>query len=162
MPQSRHSAQTPGRLSEKGTRWYGHLRTVLPFLKETVQAAQSSIPAGYLEDVAGLVNEVLLSPEGNRFNSTLMRYYALIDLLKMTVDQVSRATPGMDAKDIATRLSEQHDIFAAAGRKESFRQTAVELLRQAGFELVSCAHRLLEQSPEVATWYVAGRKPERA
>ena len=42
------------------------------------------------------------------------------------------------------------------------RSTILELLRQAGFELVSCAHRLLEQSPEVATWYVAVRKPERA
>lgn len=42
------------------------------------------------------------------------------------------------------------------------RCTVLKLLRQAGFELVSCAHRLLEQSPEVATWYVAVRKPERA
>ena len=95
------------------------------------EAFQQKLQSATAADVPALVDEVLDSPEGNRFGSTLMRYYALIDLLKMTVDQVSRATPGMDAKDIATRLSEQHDIFAAAGRKESFRETAVELLRQA-------------------------------
>ncbi|MBE5793487.1 MAG: response regulator [Clostridiales bacterium] len=95
------------------------------------EAFQQKLQYATAADVPALVDEVLDSPEGNRFGSTLMRYYALIDLLKMTVDQVSRATPGMDAKDIATRLSEQHDIFAAAGRRESFRQTAVELLRQA-------------------------------
>ncbi len=38
------------------------------------------------------------------------------------------------------------------------RSAILELLRSAGFELVSCAHRLLETSPEVATWYVIARK----
>ena len=95
------------------------------------EAFQQKLLFATAADVPALVDEVLDSPEGNRFGSTLMRYYALIDLLKMTVERVTRATPGMDAKDVATRLSEQHDIFAAAGRKESFRQTAVELLRQA-------------------------------
>jgi len=93
------------------------------FRQKLLQATAADVPA--------LVDEVLESPEGNRFGSTLMRYYALIDLLKMTVEQLSRATPGMDAKDIAARLSEQHDIFAASGRRDTFRQTAVELLRQA-------------------------------
>lgn len=82
-------------------------------------------------EVPALVDEVLESPEGNRFGSTLMRYYALLDLLKMAAAQLSRQTPGTDEKDIAARLSEQHDIFAASGRMDSFRQTAVELLRQA-------------------------------
>jgi len=95
------------------------------------EAFQHKLQFASAADVPALVDEVLDSPEGNRFGSTLMRYYALIDLLKMTVDRVTKATPGTDAKDVATRLSEQHDIFAAAGRKESFRQTAVELLRQA-------------------------------
>lgn len=83
------------------------------------------------KDVPALVDEVLDSPEGNQFSSMLIRYYALIDILKMTVQQIAKATPGVDAKDIATKLSGQHDIFAASGRKDSFRDTAVELLQQA-------------------------------
>ena len=38
------------------------------------------------------------------------------------------------------------------------RNVILDLLRQAGFTVVSCAHRLLETSPEVATWYVTARK----
>ena len=40
------------------------------------------------------------------------------------------------------------------------RQAVLALLKQAGFEIHACAHRLLEDSPEVATWYVVSRKPE--
>lgn len=38
------------------------------------------------------------------------------------------------------------------------RQAIVDLLARAGFEIVSCAHRLLDSSPEVATWYLVARK----
>ena len=98
-----------------------------PFGGEFQQKLQSTAA----RDVPALVDEVLASPEGSRFNSMLMRYYALIDILKMTVEQIARNTPGVDAKDIATKLSGEHDIFAASGRLEDFRQTAVELLQKA-------------------------------
>ena len=39
------------------------------------------------------------------------------------------------------------------------RETVLALLEKAGFEIRSCAHRLLEDSPEVATWYVVAQKP---
>ena len=39
------------------------------------------------------------------------------------------------------------------------RETVLALLEKAGFALHACAHRLLEDSPEVATWYVIARKP---
>ena len=39
------------------------------------------------------------------------------------------------------------------------RQAVLALLEKAGFALHACAHRLLEDSPEVATWYVIARKP---
>ena len=39
------------------------------------------------------------------------------------------------------------------------RQAVLELLRQTGFEIVSYAHRLLEDSPAVATRYIIARKP---
>ena len=38
------------------------------------------------------------------------------------------------------------------------RSAILALLRQAGFTVLSCAHRLLETSPEVATWYVTAQK----
>lgn len=38
------------------------------------------------------------------------------------------------------------------------RQAILALLREAGFVVESCAHRLLEGSPEVATWYLIARK----
>lgn len=83
------------------------------------------------EEVPQLVGDAISSPEGNRFSSTLMRYYALIDLLKMTVEQIAKSQPGLDAKDIATRLSSEHDILAASGDLDAFRQTAIELIRHA-------------------------------
>lgn len=86
---------------------------------------QQKLQYASVEDVPMLVNEVLLSPEGNRFNSMLMHYYALVDILRMTVQQIVKATPALDAKDVATRLSDQHDIMAASSRTDSFRQAAV-------------------------------------
>ncbi|MBQ3485310.1 MAG: helix-turn-helix transcriptional regulator [Clostridia bacterium] len=77
------------------------------------------------------MDEVLSSPEGNRFNSTLMRYYALIDLLKMTAQQAVKASPSLDIKDVAARLSEKHDVMTASGSLPAFRQAAIDLLRQA-------------------------------
>ena len=38
------------------------------------------------------------------------------------------------------------------------REAVLALLRRAGFTVTACAHRLLESSPEVATWYVIARK----
>ena len=39
------------------------------------------------------------------------------------------------------------------------REAVLELLRRAGFEIVKCAHRLLDDGAEVATWYIIARKP---
>ena len=38
------------------------------------------------------------------------------------------------------------------------RGAVLEILRQTGFEVIKCAHRLLDTGPEVATWYVIARK----
>jgi len=94
-------------------------------------AFQQKLQRVSVQEVPQLVNEVLESPEGNRFGSTLMRYYALIDLLKMTVQQIVKASPGVDARDVATRLTSEHDVMTASSHIDSFRQMAVELIRQA-------------------------------
>lgn len=80
------------------------------------------------QDVPDMLDQVLSGPEGGQFDSMLMRYYALIDLMKMAVQITARHTPGADEKDIAARLSGDFDIFAASGDREAFRKTAEGLL----------------------------------
>ena len=46
------------------------------------------------------------------------------------------------------------DIFETVHDRERI----CAMLRGCGFELIQCAHRLLESSPEVATWYVVAKK----
>ncbi len=91
---------------------------------------QQKLQYASVTDVASLVDEIIESPEGNRFGSVLMRYNALVSLLQMTVQQIARTKPGVEARDIATSLSEKYDIFSASGSVDRFRQTAVELLEQ--------------------------------
>ena len=81
--------------------------------------------------VPQLVDEAIDSPEGSRFNSMLMRYYALIDLLRMTVQQAVKASPELDSKDAAPRLSAEYDVMAASGSMPAFRQMAIDLLCRA-------------------------------
>lgn len=82
-------------------------------------------------DVPRLLDEVLLSPAGEQFDSMLMRYNALIALMKISVRMTARQTPDADEKDVAARLSGEFDILSAAGSRESFRQTAQGLLERA-------------------------------
>jgi len=84
-----------------------------------------------LEDVPRLVDNLLQGPSGPQFNSMLMRYNGLIDIFKATVQMISRSTPGVDPKDLATQLSSKHNIFVASGSRELFRATAIQLLEQA-------------------------------
>lgn len=82
-------------------------------------------------EIPTLVDAVLTSPEGSRFNSVMMRYYTLIDLLKMTAQLAVGADPSLDMKDAALRLSSEHDVMAAAGSLAAFRQTMIDLLQKA-------------------------------
>ena len=47
------------------------------------------------------------------------------------------------------------DIFETVHDREAI----CAMLRGCGFQLRRCAHRLLDTSPEVATWYVVAQKP---
>ena len=94
-------------------------------------AFQQKLRAASADDVPWLVDEVLNGPAGNQFNSVLVRYDALMDVFKMAVQLISRATPGVESKDVASQLSGQYDLFAASNRRESFRETAISLLVQA-------------------------------
>ena len=91
------------------------------FRKKLEQATPQEVPT--------LLEEVIASPDYGQFDSTLMRYYGLISLMKISVQIMTRnAGAGSDEKDIAARLSSQYDIFTASGDKESFRKTAEEML----------------------------------
>ena len=83
------------------------------------------------QEVPALLDEVLSGQEGKQFDSMLMRYYALIDLMKMAVQIIARHTPGAEEKDIAARLSGEYDIFSASGDLATFRATAERLLKSA-------------------------------
>ena len=80
------------------------------------------------KDVPGLLKEVFDSPDYGQFDSMLMRYYGLINLMKLSVQIMARNAGGADEKDIAARLSSRYDIFSASGDKETFRKTAEEML----------------------------------
>lgn len=80
------------------------------------------------QEIPQLVDEVIDGPSGSQFASMLMRYYALIDVLKMAVQMIAHVTPALNQKDVAAELSAEFDLFAASGRRESFRQTVIDLL----------------------------------
>ncbi|MBQ6509378.1 MAG: helix-turn-helix domain-containing protein [Flexilinea sp.] len=82
-------------------------------------------------DAEKLLDEVFKSPANEQLNSRLMRYNALIALVKITVQMIARANPDADEKDIAAQLSSQYDILAAAGSKAGFRETAGGLIEKA-------------------------------
>ena len=72
--------------------------------------------------------------------------------------QITRPAP--DRVHLQTRVFEDgvhsftEDIFETVHD----RGTVLALLERAGFEIVSCAHRLLEGGTDVATWYIIVRK----
>ena len=94
------------------------------FGQRIMQAKAAEIPM--------LLDEAMASPECGQFESMLMRYYALIYLMKIAVQIIVRnGRGGTDAKDAAAQLSSQYDIFVASGKKDTFRKTAEELLTAA-------------------------------
>ncbi|MBQ4159157.1 MAG: response regulator [Clostridia bacterium] len=95
------------------------------------EAFQERLTYAETADVPGLVNEVLESPQGNRFNSMLMRYNTLIDLLKMTAEIVKKASSDPDSNAIAAEMIEKHNVIEGATSKESFRETVIALLETA-------------------------------
>ena len=98
-----------------------------PFGEAFRQKLQSAGP----EDAPALIEEALASPEGGQMDSVLMRYNALIGLMRLSVRMMARCSPGADEKEIAARLSGEYDILSAAGSRASFRQAAEGLLRRA-------------------------------
>ena len=108
----------------------------------TVELAQAGSPFGAdfqqklqragAEDVPALLDALLSDPVmSGQFGSTLMRYYALIDLMRIAIAMTAQASPQADPKDIAAALSGEFDLVAASGRMDAFRQTAGALLEKA-------------------------------
>jgi two-component system response regulator YesN len=83
------------------------------------------------EDIPALMETYWSGKDSNKFDSMLYRYYALVDILKAAVQMVETSKPGTDGKDIAVRLSANHDIFSASAGREIFEKEAIELLREA-------------------------------
>ena len=83
------------------------------------------------KDADEFLNEIFQSPADEQFNSRLMRYNALIALVKIAVQMIASANPDVDEKDIAAELSSRFDILNAAGSKAGFRETAKGLVEKA-------------------------------
>lgn len=83
------------------------------------------------QEVQSLLDETLASPEGRQFDSLLMRYNGLVDLMRIAARMMARYAPGEDERDIAARLSGTYDIFVSSGTREGFRQAALGLLTAA-------------------------------
>lgn len=97
-----------------------------PFSESFRQALLHAAP----EDVPALLDSALNGPDGAPFDSLLMRYYALVDLIKLAVQITARRASGVDSKDIAARLSEKYDIFSASCDRQTFYDTAKALLTE--------------------------------
>ena len=98
-----------------------------PFYESFRQKIQNSDA----KDADVILNEIFHSPSGEQFDSRLMRYNALIALVKIAVQMIARAHPEADEKDIAAELSSQYDILKGADSKSGFQNTARDLIQKA-------------------------------
>ncbi len=80
------------------------------------------------DDVGQLLDGIMSSPAGEQLNSRLVRYNALISLVKLSVKIIARNDPNADEKDVTARLSSQFDILKAISGKDIFRRTAERIL----------------------------------
>lgn len=83
------------------------------------------------DDIEGLLDSVLQGEKKDQFASVLMRYYALLGILRSVVQIICSATPSAESRDIAAKLNAEHDIINASGKMETFRDTALALLKKA-------------------------------
>ena len=98
-----------------------------PFGAEFQQKLQFS----NAEEVPELLKEALSAPEADQFDSMMMRYNALISIMKTAIRIMAKARPEADEKELAAQLSGECDILTAAGQKDSFSEAARKLLQKA-------------------------------
>ena len=111
---------------------------------------QQRLERASVQDVPALLDEVLSGPGSDQFDSMLMRYYALIDVMKIAIQWMVRHTPGMDEKDAAAQMSGEYNIFTASGDREAFRKAAEGML-------VSALTARTAAQPEIKYGHVISR-----
>lgn len=82
-------------------------------------------------DLEALLDETLNGPARQQFDSVLMRYYALVGILRIAVDMICAKNRNSNASDVAAQIVAGCDITAASGKRDTFRQTALCLLGKA-------------------------------
>ena len=95
-----------------------------PFGEEFQQKLKHAGP----KDADKLLDELMASPDGQCFGSTMVRYNGLLTLMRLAVQKIARYNPDEDEKDIAAQLSARYDILTASATLEDFRTTAHDLL----------------------------------
>ena len=83
------------------------------------------------EQVPMIVDEIMDSPEGSRFESMLIRYHALLSAIEMGA-RMKGVKPGSEAEtQFVSEVNSRYDLMAASGSKKRFRETVTGILQMA-------------------------------
>lgn len=77
------------------------------------------------------MDEYLSGANGKQFDSMLIRYSTLVNVLKLAAQMIASATRNADSKDVAAEISSRYDLLSLAGRRDTFRDAMTEMLRTA-------------------------------
>ena len=100
------------------------LRITSPFDDSFRQKLQYAVPG----DVDKLVDEVMCSPDGEKFDSMLVRYHALYSLIDIALSVASGSDADKPGEGMLERLGGRFDLIAATGSREGFRDAARKIL----------------------------------
>lgn len=81
------------------------------------------------DELEALLDSTLTSDV--RLDTALTRFYALLEILKACAELICSQTNESDYRDVAARLNSECDINIASCEKESFRPTALKLMKLA-------------------------------
>lgn len=72
------------------------------------------------EGVDALVEAYLQGEGASKFSSVLIRYYALVDVVKLAVQLRLRTEPDLTSQLVLGEMGKQHDLYAAASTRKDF------------------------------------------
>lgn len=76
-----------------------------------------------------ILESILAELDREQFGSTLIRYNALIQLLKVVVHIMSTETDGGNEQNFVDGFVRDHNVFAASGNYQDFKRTAEDLIQ---------------------------------
>ena len=83
------------------------------------------------EDVPALIDERLNAPDGDQFESMLVRYNALLSVVRTAACLVPRSQSSESGRETMADITRQFDLTAASGSKSGFRDAVIGILQRA-------------------------------